>query len=54
MNEIRPLIDKQTLVDEVVRAIYYTPRGDIEPTAEDILNIINRQDVVSHYVKGEK
>lgn len=52
MNEIRPLIDKQTLVDEVVRVIYYTPRGDIEP--EDILNIINRQDVVSHYVKGER
>lgn len=42
------LIDVDKLIEEVDRVINYTPRGDISPTAQDILNIIEKAPIVQN------
>lgn len=42
------LIDVDKLIEEVDRVINYTPRGDIPPTAQDILDMIEKAPIVQN------
>lgn len=48
------LIDVDKLIEEVDRVINYTPRGDIPPTAQDILDIIEKAPIVQNQRKKWK